>query len=643
MTLRAWLLAVLLAPLLAEELAPPPAPANGIGMAVDARDLPRGLLRARLAIPVAAGTADLVFPRWIPGTHAPGNPVQNLVDLHISGNGAELRWLRDESDPWIFHVTVPPGVAGIEVALAYIADQPADRSSIGADVHAGQHMGAINWNTVVLYPAGRPVAAIPVDLVLALPAGWTWGSALTAQDAGAGGAVRFARCSLRDLVDRPLIAGDALHALRLANHRGPPAFLQGASDDGAALDPAWGDALARVVDEGMAVVGRADYREYHFLLAAGMGHLGLEHAESTLSGIEPGAFADLTTAEFHDRSVMPHEFFHTWCGKHVRPAGMIVPDFQTVQRTGLLWVYEGLTTYYGYLLSVRSGLADEAQFRDQLGGLVADLARQSGRGWRSVEDTARAGWLLRSGSKHRHDLRRGQEYYAEGALFWMDADVRIRRASHGARSLDDVCRVLFAPPVETGASRGYEERDIIAALQQVQPDDWADLVRRRITDVAPRLDLAFLRQAGWDLVYDDKPDGEWLAAAKAGQYMDLRDSLGCLLARGQVYGLVSGGPMDLAGIREGVQVVGVGDDRLSPATLLAGLDAAKASGSLTLKIWEGGGESRDVQVACATGARIPRLQRVADAPDLLAEILAPLAGPAPVPAAAAEPEHAVTP
>src|SRR5690606_24912549 len=96
--------------------------------------------------------------------------------------------------------------------------------------------------------------------------------------------------------------------------------------------------------------------------------------------------------------LLPHEFVHSWCGKYRRPSGMVRTDFHTAKDTRLLWVYEGLTQYLGHVLTVRSGIWDLEHYRNELGDNMGNYMRQTGRGWRSLEDTASDSFHLRGGS-----------------------------------------------------------------------------------------------------------------------------------------------------------------------------------------------------------------------------------------------------
>jgi predicted metalloprotease with PDZ domain len=600
-------------------------PAGGIALAVDGRDLPRGLLRAHQVVEARAGELVLVFPKWIPGAHAPAGRVDNLVGLRATVGARELGWDRDEADPYRIVVHVPAGVDRIGVDSVYLANQ-SDTNSAGVDVVGTEGLAVVSWNCAVLYPEGRAAAAIPVDLAFTAPGGWRIGTAMAV--AGAQGDTwRFARQSLRDLVDQPLIAGPAVETVPLAGD-GPPVSVAVGATGGAAvaLDPRWREHLAATADQARRLFGRAHYRAYRWLFVAGdeVEGLGLEHANCSLCGFPGDALHDYASASYDDRDLPVHEFIHSWCGKHVRPAGMATADFQAQQRFDLLWVYEGLTQYLGEVVGARAGLATPEEFRDHFAATLHDLAHQSGRAWRSVADTARATWMLREWSRHYHELRRDQDYYLEGMRFWLEADLIIRAESRGQRSLDDFCRVFLGAPVEPGAVRGYGLDDVVAGLEAVQHHDWRGLIAARIYALCPTLDTAFLETGGWRLAYRAEPAGT-LPAEDESTLLDQRQGLGCrFLEHGAVGEVVTGSPADRAGLYDGLQVRKLDGAQFGGRQLEAALSAAAAGGpgTLTFTVWDGHRE-RQVVATCATGPLHPRLERVPAQPDLLGAILAP--------------------
>jgi predicted metalloprotease with PDZ domain len=600
-------------------------PLTGLALDVDVRELPRGLLHAHEELGAAGGDLALVFAKWIPGAHAPAGRIDNLVGLRFTSAGNALRWDRDEADPYRVLVHCPQGATQLGIDLTYIANQ-ADTNSTGVDIVGNQVMALVCWNCCLLYPGGRAAAAIPVDVSLTTPPDWQVASQLATAEHHKDH-WRFVRTSLRDLIDQPLLAGAHLVEQAVDSTGGPPAVLSLASMNPATvLDPLWAAKLGQTTKQALALFGRAHYRSYRWLFVSGEGleGIGLEHAGCSLCGIGDEAISAYGKASYDDRNMPVHEYVHSWCGKHVRPAAMATDDFQEPQRLGLLWVYEGLTQYLGEVLGVRAGLASEAEFRHQLAFNVHDLSHQRGRAWRSIEDTARASYLLRDFSRHYHELRRDQDYYIEGMLFWLEADLIIRTESHGGRSLDDFAKAFLGAPVEPGALRRYALDDVVAALEGVQHHDWRALIDRRIREVHPELDLSFLATAGWQLDYTPGAAGE---EVDDDAMLDARQSLGCQFHDGRVSDVVPGSPAERAGLYDGTEVRKVNGEEMNAKNLEQALHAAHDDG-VGQVVFTIGKEKAEtvVKATCASGPLHPRLLR-GGGPDLLASILRTISEP----------------
>ena len=130
--------------------------------------------------------------------------------------------------------------------------------------------------------------------------------------------------------------------------------------------------------------------------------------------------------------MLPHEMTHSWNGKYRRPAGLATPDFHEPMKGELLWLYEGLADYLGIVLTARSGLWTSNTFREYLAFNAALLESQAGRQWRPL-----ARYMARPEGAAR---RWGTDFYEEGDLIWLEADVLIRQRTQGRHSLEDFCR-----------------------------------------------------------------------------------------------------------------------------------------------------------------------------------------------------------
>src|SRR5262249_31898650 len=177
------------------------------------------------------------------------------------------------------------------------------------------------------------------------------------------------------------------------------------------------------------------------------------HHESSDNRSKERTFVDpdLRTA---NADLLPHEFSHSWNGKYRRPADLTTAPFGEPMKTDLLWVYEGLTQYLGFVLAARSGLLTPEQGRGYLALTAASLDNEPGRTWRPLRDTAVAAQILYGSPTEWHSWRRAVDFYDESLLFWLEADTIIRRTTKGDRSLDDFCRRFLGgqggePAVET--------------------------------------------------------------------------------------------------------------------------------------------------------------------------------------------------
>src|SRR5271163_647174 len=145
-----------------------------IQITADLSDAPRKLYHAEIDLPVTAGPLTLTTPKWIPGTHRPWADVSNITGVVFTANGKPLAWRRDDVELFTFHVTIPAGVTTLHAHLDCIVT-----------ARLSQKMAALEWEGLLLYPAGIPVKEIPIQPSLKVPPGWGIGTALTPEGAGA--------------------------------------------------------------------------------------------------------------------------------------------------------------------------------------------------------------------------------------------------------------------------------------------------------------------------------------------------------------------------------------------------------------------------------------------------------------------------
>jgi len=597
---------------------------------VDARDLPRRLLHTRIQMPCQPGKLRLWFPKWVPGTHGPGGPVQNVGGLRLeTPDGKPVPWRRDEIEPYRVECDVPDGVRSINVRLDVICNQPAVAAA-GYLSYGNASVGIINWSTCLLYPEGPSRDDIRVHLSLRLPQDWRFATALKTEPAPAeSGRATFQTVSLGELVDSPLVGGEHLRTISLDSGAYPPAFLDLVSESPGALEigPNVVQLYSRVVREAGELFGACHYSEYHFLVTCSddLGYLGLEHLTSSLNGVYEHDLKDDARRKGWVANLLPHEYVHSWCGKFRRPAGMCTPDFHTPEKTKLLWVYEGLAEYLGEVLMVRSGLVDLKEYREMLALTISTLSHREGRRWRSLEDTAVASHLLRRGNPNWIDLRREQDYYFEGLLIWLEADAIIRACSQGKNSLDDFCRKFLGKNPSTAKVVPYELPDVMKVLRELADFDWEQFLTVRVTQPQEALPLDVVGRCGYRLQYATQPSAYLTHHER--DSITARDSLGLTFSGdGSIVNVIPGMIGDRAGLAPGMKVIGVNNKTFSRQRLLDALADSVAARKIELLLIEGE-RFRTVVLNYADGPRYLELVRDESKPDILAEILKPRANP----------------
>src|SRR6202453_3053538 len=467
-------------------------------------EAPRKIYHAEIDIPVKPGPVAPTTPKWIPGNHRPTGPVDDITGVVFTANGKVLPWRRDDVDLYEFHVTVPAGITTLHAHLDCIVT-----------ARVSDKLAVLEWEKLLLYPAKTPVKDIAIQPSVNVPAGWGIGTALTPTDGydpqhPKGGTTHYAATTVEQLEDSPVIAGQYFHEFALAPEVTPKHYIDVVSDspEDSNLRPSVLVELNTLARETGPAYTARHYNVYHFLLTLSdvAGGEGLEHGQSSDNGVDEKTFSD-DRHQLGEADLLAHEFTHSWNGKYRRPGRLYQPDFATAQQGDLLWVYEGMTQYLGNVLAARSGLKSPEQYRDLLAMSAANLDNKPGREWRSTEDTAISSSILRGGAPTWANWKRGQDYYQEGELLWLDADTLIRKLTNDQKSLDDFERIFLGQAGNTGPLIiTYTFDELVRDLNKVVPYDWATFLHDRVDKINPHADLAGIEQGGYKLVYADKPN-----------------------------------------------------------------------------------------------------------------------------------------
>ncbi|MEN3330591.1 MAG: hypothetical protein V7638_5398 [Acidobacteriota bacterium] len=590
------------------------AQAVSIKLSIDATQAARNILHTKFIIPVRPGPLTLFYPKWIPGEHSPTGPINDLVGMKLSANGKPIAWQRDQVEMFAFHCEIPQGVSELEISFDDVS-QP--------ETTASAKLARIKWNRLILYPREVNSDAIQVRPSLLLPAGWKFASALPVLSENKDG-FQLKEVSLTELVDSPAIIGENFRKFALTS-TGISHEIDAVADTPAALEmkPETLTGLKNLVQEAYALFGARHYRSYKFLVTFSDhgGSEGLEHHESSEDGVGEKALSDeLELIDFAD--LMGHEYAHSWNGKYRRPAGLTTPDFEQPMKGELLWVYEGLTEYLGRVLPARSGLWSADDFHEAMAAVAAEFATQSGRQWRPLVDTAVAVQFTYPSPRAWMNYRRRVDYYDEGSLVWLDADVLIRQRSNGKLSLDDFCRRFHGGSDTPPSVKTYTFDEVVNTLNEVMPYDWRSFLTERIYQVAPHAPLAGITGGGWKLVYTDKPNTLVRLGDHARKSVDLMYSIGAMLKE-------DGGVMDVnpnleaarAGLAPGMKVITVNGRAWSTDVLHEAITAAKSSTTRIELVVENGSFTEVYKLNYHGGERYPHLERDPTKPDVLGDVI----------------------
>ncbi len=593
---------------------------------VDARESRRHLLHATIGMDVDGTPLALAYPKWIPGDHGPEGPIANLVGLAFEVDGRAVAWERDSIDAWTLRLVPPPGRLTARLTFTDVAP---------GTVATTARLAILSWNTVVLAPRGISAEGVRVRPALRLPEGWTAASALAAAAPEGEGRVRFAEVSLERLVDSPVLLGAHGRLVDLAPGGSPAHRIALYGDTPGSIEAGEEQVAAwrRLVAEGLALFGgRAPFRAYTFLAAFSdeIDHFGLEHAESSDNRLPERTLSD-DGPRLANASLLAHEYVHAWNGKYRRPAGLLSPDFARPIDGEDLWVYEGLTEYWGWVLAARAGLYTRPEALDELALMAALQERRAGRSWRSLRDTGRSAHALYHAESAWTSLRRSTDFYGEGALLWLEVDATIRARSRGRRSLDDLARAFFAPAVGADAAAGgplppspYRRDELVRALGAIEPFDWAGFFAERVDRPGAPPPLGGLARSGYALVYRDSLPP--LHAAYEGflEKADFRYSLGFRVdAGGTLDDIIPDSPAGRAGLAPGEGLVAVNDRAYSTEVLRDALAASGRDSTARLELLVRNGTFfRRVPLEGVAGARLPALVRRPGEADGLAAILA---------------------
>jgi predicted metalloprotease with PDZ domain len=491
-------------------------------------------------------------------------------------------------------------------------------------------MLSLEWNTVSLYPAGHYSRQIKVEPSVTFPAGWQFGTALE-KASQSGDTVTFKTTTFNTLVDSPIYAGKYFKRVDLNPGAKAPVYLDVFADAPKDLEmtPEQVQVHRNLVTQAVKLFDSHHYDHYNFLfsLSDQLSGNGLEHHQSSEDGAEPDYFTNWGDGA-PNRDLLAHEYTHSWNGKFRRPADLWTPNFNVPMGDSLLWVYEGQTQYWGYVLTARAGMWTPEQFRDALAMVAANYDRnRPGFQWRTLEDTTNDPTAAHRAGLPYRSWQMSEEYYSGGQLMWLAVDAKIRALTHDQKSLDTFAKAFFGVDNGSFVTRTYTFDDVVNALNGVVKYDWKEFLDRYVDELEPPFTKG-LAATGWKLVYTDKEspyEKQYESHDESPRHIfNFTYSIGLTLTRdGGINDVRWNGPAFRAGIGSGGRVVAVNGQDYKAGVLKQAITAARDSKQPIELLIEYQGDYTTVPVDYHGGLQYPHLERIKGTPDYLSQIIAP--------------------
>lgn len=535
----------------------------------------------------AADAVEFIMPSWTPGSYMIREYARNVQEFHAKANGHSCTWHKTAKDAW---QVVTAGAEQLTVHYRVYANELTVRTSHLDDSH-----GYFNGGSVFMYVNGRSVE--PLTLRVITPAGWqvTTGLEPLLQDVHQAAPVQapaavathlFMAADYDELVDCPVECG---------THR----LLTFTVDGREHRIAIWGhgnEDTARIVADSQRIVevqrdlfGSLPYGHYTFLLHLTDGRAGgLEHRNSASNMVDRWIFQPSKSYE-RFLSLTSHEFFHVWNVKRIRPAVLGPFDYRRENYTHLLWIAEGITSYYDDLFLRRAELLTPERYLERVAEKIVTLQSQPGRHLQSLAQSSFDAWI----KLYRPDENSANSsisYYLKGSLVMLLLDLLLLQRTGARCSLDDVMRALYAryggdTVASIYAGSGLAEEDeffsVVEAVAGTAAGSFRSFYEQYIAGTAELPYDDVFAAAGLRLAWGYRDNGATTAPAWLG--LSTRTERGRLV----VATVRADGPAYAAGINTGDELLALNGWRIDEAGLAARLRERRAGDLVQLTFFRG--------------------------------------------------------
>ena len=526
------------------------------------------------------------MPAWIPGSYMIRDYARNVVSIRAESDGLDVPLTKLDKSSW--------RAAPVQKPLTLIAEIYAyDLSVRGA--HLDNTHAYFNGPCVFFAVCGQE--DLPCEVEILPPAGkaaaeWRVATSMRRKDALPYSFGTYEADDYAELIDHPLEAGHL--SIGEFEVNGIPHAIAIRGNTRVDMGRLCHD-LQTLCECHMSLLGVPEgFDRYLFLVhAPGSGYGGLEHRWSSslvcARDSLPARGDDMVGETYRTfLGLASHEYFHSWNVKRMKPAAFTPYDLSTESYTGLLWVFEGITSYYDDIALVRCGLITEKSYLELLGRTITRVLRGSGRLRQSVEESSFDAWT----KFYKQDANATNaivSYYAKGSLIALALDLKLRSETGGRVSLDDVMKACWDRWGDSGEGVPEDGFEAVAAeVSELDLEDFFDAWVRG-TGELPLEALLHTHGIGYRIRASSG------SSDKGGKKLDnakqrsvwLGATLTATNGKSKFKSVMNGGPAELAGIAPGDEAVALDGLQLTSANVGKRLKAYRDGDELDLVVFRG--------------------------------------------------------
>ena len=479
---------------------------SGLHFHADANDGSSRRLGVKIAItgPFTGNILELKFPRWIPGSYFVREPIQHMSDLSAKSDNEVVKVERFGVDG----IRIKDISDSSEVVITYkvLAAEMTCRAN---------HLDSSHVHIMPPYTWMLPTRGIDAKrmhethkVTLDKPKDWQTAIQLPGKE---GEWFAEGRDELLDAImesnPNPMISfeiqGCKQH-LKLWDSGSLPIPKKG-------IDR-FVESMKLVIEEHFALFGVPEWKEYWTVLhLTQSGRGGLEHLRSQTSMMPRKCLQEGNEEEWRDLvSLFSHEFLHQWNVKQLRPKNFLNYELQKEVHSDLLWWFEGLTSWLGDIICLRSGAWTEEDWRKDWTRKMKRHTDRNGMEHESLQESSHDAWIhLYRPNSYSREVQ--ISYYLEGEMAIFCLDVELRRRSKGQYGMDDVMATLYHQFKLDSNKPGITHSDIKKALVNTPGGRRLGSMLDNLVSErkAPDVNSA-INTLGMEMVPDKKTKGAWL-------------------------------------------------------------------------------------------------------------------------------------